>query len=412
MISTDYSNIAVTGIGAISPIGIGFENFTNAAMKSNNGIKKLTLFDTTGYSNDTAGEVPDLCNIENIKKHKLQRMDRSTQFICAAALLAVEDAGLVINEKNKHRVGVIIGTTFGCLKSTSDFDTMSLTQKLPLWVSPSDVPKTTINAAASNVSIVLGAMGHNTTFCCGNTTMFVAIEHAIELIDSGKLDAVVVGCVDDLSKQSYLHHKAIVEQATGKPWQNGSTPFDKRSTGYTLAEGAVVFIIEKCPVANKSVYVAIDCVSQAFFGDTNKSYFCVPKETEYAHLINKAVHAAGLSLKDIDAVSCSANGWHAFDIVEAGALKRVFGDAVPPMVSIKSLIGEAYGAGSAFVILLAISVAKRQEIPASINLVASGLDLKYEVRKREKCLINNVLSISFDPNGDCACIITSTRGLA
>lgn len=413
MKNEDYiSEIAITGIGVVSPLGTGYSNFADAVIKSQSGIKTISLFDTLRYNSRLAGEVDNFDPGLYLPKKGLRYLDRSTKFICAAAVMAIDDAKLEINDFNKRRIGVIGSSTFGNLKSISDFDVESLKAESPLWVNPMDFPKTTMNGPTSNISILVGAMGYNTTILGGNTSTMDTIAHGMNLLRMNKLDAVLVSSVEDLNEQSFLHHSVLGVLAENSGGAERIAPFDKSGSGYILGEGAVVFILERVNDVlnqNRQIRAKIKSVSQGFDGSPNYSYFSIPKPDRNASVLRMALEKAELSTGDIGVISASANGWVAFDTAEAEALSAVFSDHIPPVISVKSMIGETVSAGGAFATVLAAAVIERQQAPYILNLSEPVVPLNYVVDKPKNVSVENALITSIDPCGNCMGMIISGR---
>jgi 3-oxoacyl-[acyl-carrier-protein] synthase II len=398
------SEIAITGIGVVSPLGIGFADFSNAVMESRNGIKKISLFDTNPYKSKLAGEVTGFEPELFLPKKGQRYMDRSTKFLCAAAMMAINDASLEINDSNKRNTGVVVGTTFGSLKSISDFDIESLKSESPLWVNPMDFPKTTINAPASNVSILTGAMGYNTTIVGGGTSTMEAISHGMDLLHSNRLDVVLVGSVEDLNEQYFLHHSTLDILSGGKGGAERSAPFDVSGNGYVIGEGAVVFVLERVNdilEQKRRMHVKIESISQGFGGSTNHSHFSIPGSSQYASVINLALEKAELFPENIDVIAASANGWTAFDRSEAEAFAKVFTKNKPAIISAKSMLGETVSASGAFGIASAVVAIEQQKVPHILNLSDPIIPLNYVMDQPRDILVENALITSADPCGNC-----------
>jgi 3-oxoacyl-[acyl-carrier-protein] synthase II len=404
------SEIGITGIGVVSSLGHGYSNFADAVIQSQSGIKTISVFDSLSYDRKLAGEVNDLDLGLYLPKKGKRYMDRSIKFVCAAANMAIEDAKLEINDLNKHRIGVIGSTTFGNLKSISDFYVESLTEEFPMWVNPMDFPKTTINSAASNISIIIGAMGYNTTLLGGYTSSMDVISHGINLLRMNMLDAVLVCSVEDLNEQSFLHHNVLGCLAGSSAGNERIAPFDKSGSGYILGEGAVVFVLERVnDVINKDrqMRVKIKSIGQGFDSSPNYSYFNMPKPDRITSVIRKTLEKAGLSTRDICLISTSANGCVEFDTSEADALSKVFSDHDPSVVSVKSKIGETVSAGGAFATVLATAVIEKQKAPYILNLSDPVVPLNYVVEKPRELKVENALVTSIDPCGNCMGMIIS-----
>ena len=407
------TKIGISGVGVVSAIGNGFRSFTDMAIKSANGVNAISSFDTSKYENKLAGEVNDFDPSQYLPKKYLRKMDRGTSFICSAAVMAMEDAKLKIDDSNKHRIGVIIGTTFGCLKSISDFDVQSLVEESPLWVNPTDFPKTTMNAATSSISILIGAMGYNTTIAGGFVTMFEAINYGIELLESNKLDVVLTGCVEDLSEQTFLHYRSQGILSGSNGGDEKGAPFDQTANGFVIAEGAVAFVLERVEEPRrqcKSMYGEIKSVYQEYVGRHNQSFFAFPTFDRYTLILKTLIQSANLSLHEIDVISASANGWKEYDMIEACALYNLFGENSPAVISAKSSIGEAISVGGSFAVLYAIISIKKQQLPCINNLKNPIVPLNYVTENARNHKVKNVLIPSFDPFGNCMGMILSAFG--
>jgi 3-oxoacyl-[acyl-carrier-protein] synthase II len=404
--------VAITGIGVVSSLGNGYCNFTEAIIQSKSGIKTISIFDTSQYKSKLAGEVDDSDIGLYLPKKGLRYLDRSTKFVCAAANMAIEDAELEINDSNKSRIGVIGSTTFGSLKSISDFDVDSLTAESPLWVNPMDFPKTTINGATSNISIISGAMGYNTTILGGYTSIMEVISHGMNLLKMNKLDAVLVCCVEDLNEQSFIYHNVLGFLSDNSAGVERIAPFDKFGSGYVLGEGAVAFVLERAnDVLDKSRQMRgkIKSISQRFSCLPYNSYSNLPNSDEITLVIKKGLEKAELSLKDISLISTSANGCVTYDTAEADALSKVFSGYEPAIVSAKSMIGETVSAGGAFSTVLAIAAIERQKAPYILNLSEPEVPLNYVMDKPLNITMENALITSIDPCGNCMGMIISGK---
>lgn len=365
------------------------------------------MFDSSPYKSKLAGEVIGFDPGLYLPKKGQRYMDRSTKFLCAAAMMAINDAGLEINDSNKCTTGVVVGTTFGSLKSISDFDIESLRSESPLWVNPMDFPKTTINAPASNVSILTGAMGYNTTIVGGGTSTMEAISHGINLLNSNRLDAVLVGSVEDLNEQYFLHHSTLDVLSGRNGDAEKSAPFDVSSNGYIIGEGAVVFVLERVNDVleqKRRIHAKIASISQGFSGSSNHSYFSIPASSKYASVINLALEKAQLSPGDIDVISASANGWDEFDRSEAEAFAKIFTENDPAIISSKSMLGETVSASGAFGISAAIVAIEQQKVPHILNLSNPVIPLNYIMDKPRDIVVKNALITSVDPCGNCMAI--------
>jgi 3-oxoacyl-[acyl-carrier-protein] synthase II len=405
-----FSGVAITGLGVVSSIGTGYEAFCEAALKYRSGIGLGSQFYYTDQKGVFAGKVINFDAGLYLPRKGISYMDRSSLFLCSAASLAIKDANLVITDENKDRIGVICCSSFGCLKSISNYDLESLTGKTPLSVSPMDFPNTAMNSATANISILNGPMGYNTTMLGGFTSTLEAISHGICLLKLNKLDAVLVGSVEDLSEQLYIFYKSLGILSDSNELKNCITPFDKRGSGTVLGEGAVVFVLEKSDIArraNRKIRANIKGIAQAFTGRSNYSYFDAPSASDYASVMKLALRNSSLEPGDIDLISASANGCLSYDTTEANAILSVFQHDIPPITSIKAMIGETASASAAFSIALAIAATEYQKAPHILNLNEPIVPLNYILSNPRDLTIKHSMITSMDPNGNCMGIIIS-----
>src|SRR6266508_3394717 len=187
--------IAITGIGVLSPIGIGREAYWEGLFQGKTGFRPVTLFDTSPFRVHVAGEITDFDALLFLGKKGLRDLDRSTRLICSAAKLAIDDSRIEITEDTTHSMGVSIGTTFGSLHSISQFDRSGLIEG-PRAVNPSHFPNTVINSPASQVSIKFKIKGFNTTISTGFCASLDAVSYAADFIRLKRADVVLAGGVD------------------------------------------------------------------------------------------------------------------------------------------------------------------------------------------------------------------------
>ena len=195
--------VVVTGIGVLSPIAVGREQYWDALKHGKAGFREITLFDTARFKVNIGGEIPDFDPVRFLGKKGLRTLDRSTRLICSSAKLALDDAHLDITEDNTNSVGVSIGATFGSLHSIAQFDRVGITEG-PRYVNPSLFPNTVLNSPASQVSIRYGIKGFNTTISTGFCASLDALMYASDFIKLNRADAVLAGGVEELCEETYM----------------------------------------------------------------------------------------------------------------------------------------------------------------------------------------------------------------
>lgn len=382
----DPCEIAITGIGVVSALGNGYDNFVNAIASNTICEKSITLMETI-WGKKPVIEIIDFDPLLYLPKKGLKNMDRSTKFLCSASKMALENAGIEVNEDNQSRIGVITGTTFGDLKSISDFDIESLTGESPLYVNPLDFPKTTINAPSSNVSILTGIMGYNTSISGGYTASMEAIAHGIACLQSRKLDIVLACGVEGLSSQNVLYQSSL---PLADKQNNAALEED-----IVLGEGAVVIVMERFEDALKNkhhIYARIKAVKQYFMNIPNSSVHNIPDEKLYKTTIKDTLDTAGVLMHDVQLISIGANGWKEYDEPEATALEGLFMGCKTLIVNIKSLIGETASSGGMFSLLVSIIALEKQKISEQI--------IVNKTKQNRPDLISNAFVTCADPGGN------------
>jgi 3-oxoacyl-[acyl-carrier-protein] synthase II len=401
--------VVVTGIGVLSPIGIGRDSYWEALFQARTGFRPITLFDTTPFKVHVAGELTDFDPVLYLGKKGLRTLDRSTRLLSSAAKLAIDDANLQVAEENAGSIGISVGSTFGSLHSVSQFDREGLIEG-PKYVNPSHFPNTVINSPASQVSIRFRIKGFNTTISTGFCAGLDAVSYASDFIRLNRADVVIAGGVEELCEETFLgFYKLGCLSGT-----DGSTPlccpFDMRRNGIILSEGAAVLVLEEEEHALKrdaDILAKILGYGNSFDPRADKNFNYEGKGLGKA--IALALKDASLIPEDIDYVSSSANSTRGLDRMETKVLRDTFGENTfkIPVSSIKSMIGESFSASGAFSLAASVGVIKKGTIPPTVNYREkdSECDLDYVPNESRRRLLNNVLVISSDPYGQNSAII-------
>lgn len=311
--NTIKNPVVLTGIGVLSPIGIGKENFCEALFQGKTGFKKISLFDTSPYNVHIAGEITDFDPISLLGKKGLRTIDRSTRLVNSAAKLALEDSNLSITEENTNSIGVTIGTTFGSLHSISQFDRDGLIDG-PKYVNPSHFPNTVINSPASQVSIRFKIKGFNTTISTGFCAGLDAVYYASDFIKLNRADAVLTGGVEELCEETFFgfYNLGCLSGTNGS--EPVCCPFDIRRNGMILSEGSAVFVLEDRDHALKrgaEILAEIKGYGNVFDPEADRSFNHKGNGLKNACTI--ALRDALLNPEDIDYISSCANSTKGLD---------------------------------------------------------------------------------------------------
>jgi 3-oxoacyl-[acyl-carrier-protein] synthase II len=371
--STNNKRIVVTGVGAVTPVGIGKDAYWNALASGTSGVGNITLFDASGFDVKIAGEVKNFDASTYMDRREAKRADRFTQFAIAAAKEAVEDAGLVIDSSNAERVGVLIGSGIGGL-ATLEEQIRILIEKGPNRVSPFLIPMMIVNMASGMVSILTGAKGPNTTVATACATGAHAIGDCLEIIRRGDADAMIVGgteaAVTPVSMAGFGNMKAMASKFNACP-EKASRPFDAGREGFVIGEGAGVLLIETLEHAEKrgAKQIYAELVGYGMSGDAYHMSAPAPEGEGVARAIRACLKSAGLEPEQIGYVNAHATSTPIGDPSEIGALKSVFGDHFKniPVSAIKSMTGHLLGGAGGIEAIATVLALQKELLPPTIN---------------------------------------------
>lgn len=391
--------VAVTGVGPVSPIGIGREDYQEGLQIGDDGVSDLTLFDHPDLTGLLVGEMPDFVLKDYFAKPK-GYLDRSTQLAFAAAALALEDAGLATDAMGGSRHGIALGTAAGCSETAGRFFADFL-NKGPRFVKPILFPHTYFNTTISMLAIEYGLAGPHLAFASGLVSGAQAIHAACEQIRLNRADIMLAGGVDALSLEWLLGWKL---QGWLTPGPDGGlpicAPFDTDHNGTVLGEGASILVLEEYEHA-----VARCATIQAVvdgFGE------CSDSEPTGAAMC-RAIKRCLTSGSDVDLVLSGANGQPRIDTAEAEGIAVAFhsgrGNEAPPVTAVKSLFGEAGGAAAGLQIAAGLFAA-RGLLPPTLNLRNPQPEAVFNVPE-DTGVTGNVRSFMVtdtDPGGTAAAI--------
>jgi len=395
--------IVITGIGVLSPIAIGREEFWAGLLQGKTGFRPVTLFDTSPFPINIAGEITDFDALSFLGKKGLRELDRSTRLICSAAKLAIDDSRLAITEDITHLMGVSIGTTFGSLHSISQFDRSGLIEG-PRFVNPSLFPNTVINSPASQVSIRFKIKGFNTTISTGFCASLDAVTYAADFIKLNRADVVLAGGVEELCEETFLgfHMLGCLSGKDGS--EPICCPFDARRNGTILSEGAAILVLEEEQHAlNRDADILARVLGYGNAFDPLADGWGNGSGKGLKSAIDLALNEAALGPDDIDYVCACANSTKGLDRIETRVIKDVFGKHafLVPVSSIKSMVGETYSASGALALAAAAGALRKGFIPPVANYLEKDpeCDLNYVSETQRPADIETVLVTTCDPYG-------------
>ncbi|MZQ75986.1 MAG: beta-ketoacyl-ACP synthase II [Peptoclostridium sp.] len=395
--------VVITGVGCVTPIGIGKEKFWDSLEKGVSGVCKLTRFEAPTLATQIAAQINDFEPTNFIEKREVKKMDRFTQYAVASAKMAYEDAG--IKEVNAERMGVIIGSGIGGIETMEEQHT-KLMEKGPGRVSPFLIPMMISNMAAGQVAIILGAKGPNTcvvTACASGTH---SIGDAFKTIQRGDADVMICGGAEapitPLSMAGFCSMKALSTR-NDEP-QRASRPFDKDRDGFVMGEGAGMLVIEELEHAlkrNARIYAEV-----VGYGSTADAYhITTPSETGEgaARAMKMAIDDAGASVEEVDYINAHGTSTEYNDRFETLAVKSVFGEHAYKlaMSSTKSMTGHLLGAAGAVEAIVCAMAIHNSFIPPTINIDNQDeeLDLDYVPNTGRKADVRIAISNSLGFGG-------------
>lgn len=385
--------VVVTGVGLITSLGTGTEKSWEAIKAGKCGIKEIKSFDTTESAVKIAGEVTDFDPTEfGIEKKEVKKLARNTQFAIAAAKMALEDSGLVIDDKNATKVGTIVSSGIGGIEIFEDqYGTML--EKGVRRISPFTIPAMINNMASGNVGIYFGAKGPNkavVTACAAGTH---SIGDSYEMIKSGRTDAMITGgaeaCITKFAINAFANMKALSTR-NDEP-EKASRPFTADRDGFVMGEGAGVLILEELESAKaRGAKIYAEIVG---YGETCDAYHITsPAEggEGATRAFIMAMKEGNIKPEEVGYINAHGTSTPANDRNETAAIKDAFGDSAYTMniSSTKGATGHGLGAaGGIEGVILALSIAEGV-VPPTINLdnPDPALDLNYtpnEMVKRE-----------------------------
>ena len=403
--------VVVTGMGAITPLGRTADTFWENLVAGKSGIGPMTLCDPTGYPCRISGEVSDFDPVQYVNAKEARRMARFSQLAVAAALTAVESAGLDVSREDPFRVGVVLGNGNGGFPTLEE-NCRILEVRGGMKMSPFFFPMILPNMAAAAVSRFVGAQGYNSTATTACAASNQAMGEALEAIRRGVADVVLAGGTEGGICQMGLAGFAVMRALSTRndDPESASRPFDAGRDGFVPAEGAVVLVLESLEHAlgrNANVLAEV-----AGFGCTSDAFHQVQPEESgagAAQAMRLALADASVPLEQVDYINAHGTSTPLNDAVETTAIKRLFGDGAYriPISSTKSMIGHSLGASGALEAVACIKSITDGVVHPTINYEVPdpACDLDYVPNQARKHPVRVALSNAFGFGGQNACLV-------
>lgn len=400
------NRVVITGMGMVTPLGIGKEKFWKSLISGENGINRITLFPVNDYDSQIAGEVWDFDPNLFMDKKEVRRTDRFTQFAVAAAKLAVEDAKIDLpGNEDPDRIGVYIGSGIGGL-STIETEHTILLEKGQGKVSPFLIPMLIINIAAGRVAIHYGARGPNSAVVTACASGAHAIGDAFRIIERGEAEIMITGgaeaAITPLGLAGFSSMKAL--STRNDDFEHASRPFDKMRDGFVMAEGAGIVILESLQHAKtRNAHIYAEIVGYGMTGDAYHITAPAPEGKVAAQAMQRALQSANLIPQQIEYINAHGTSTQLNDKCETQSIKTVFGDYAYsiPVSSTKSMTGHMLGAAGAVEFIISCLTIEKGIIPPTINYEYHDpeCDLDYVPNQARKQEVQIALSNSLGFGG-------------
>ena len=407
--------VVVTGLGTVTPIGTGVEKYWESLKAGQNGIAKVTHFDTTGFRSQLAAEVKDFDPEEYVDKKNVRRMDRFTHFGIAASTMAMMDSGLASHPFDHNRAGIIIGSGIGG-SLTIEKGYHALQEIGPKGLDPFFISRLLINMAACMVSVKYGLKGHLSAPSVACSTGANAIGDAFRIVQRGDADFMLAGaaeaCVYPLAYGGFCATRSMT---TNTDPQKACRPFDKNRDGFVMGEGAGIAVLENLRHAldrSANIYAEI-----AGYGNTADAFHFTspaPEGEGMARVMNMALSDAGMKPNDVDYINAHGTSTVLNDKCESMAIIKTFDKHAKSLKisSNKSMIGHLMAASGAVEFVSTVMSVYENTIPPTINYEEPDPDcpLDYVIHGAEQFIVDAAMTNSFGFGGGNVSLIMKKCG--
>jgi len=397
--------VVISGVGLITPLGIGVEETWRELCAGKSGIGEITRFDTSDFQTKIAGEVKDFRPEDFLTQKDARRTTTFIAYAVAATRMALEDSGLVIDQSNADRVGVFIGCGLGGLASLEETNRIIETRG-PSRVSPFFIPMMIGNMAAGMISMQFGAKGPNACMATACAAGSHSIGDAFKLIQQGRADGMISGGVESVITPSCIagfNAMKALSTRNDAP-QKASRPFDRDRDGFVVGEGCGIVILETLEAAReRGAHIYAEICGYGMSGDGYHMTAPSPDGEGAARCMLAAINDAGISYKQIDYINAHGTSTQLNDLYETRAVKTIFKDQahLMPISSTKSMTGHLLGgAGGIETVITALTI-DEGVIPPTINLDNPGeeCDLDYVPHVSRKKDVEFAMTNSFGFGG-------------
>ena len=374
--------VVVTGMGAITPIGLGIEEYWNGIREGKTGFGEITYFDTTDYKVKVAAEVKGFKAADYMDKKTARRMESFSQYAVAAAKEAMEMSGIDMGQEDPYRVGICVGSGVGSLQAI-EREYEKLLNKGPARVNPLLVPLMITNMAAGNIAIQMGIKGKSINIATACATGTHNIGEAFRAIQYGECDVMLAGGTENaITPISVAGFTALTALSTSNDPERCSIPFDKDRDGFVIGDGAGIVVLEELEHAKaRGAKILAEVVG---YGATSDAYHITSPAEDgegAAHAMEFALKDAGVAPEEITYINAHGTSTHHNDLFETRAVKKTFGEHAYhlKMNSTKSMVGRLLGAAGAVEFIACVLQMNNSYIHQTVGLEQPDeeLDLDY-----------------------------------
>ncbi len=405
--------VVITGLGLVTPLGIGVEETWTALCEGKSGIGEITRFDASGFDTQIAGEVKDFHPEDFLPKKEAKRIQSFIAYAVAASRMALEDSGLIIDSTNQNRVGVLTGCGLGGLQILEQTAAI-LKKKGPKRVSPFFIPMMIGNMAPGMIAIYLGAKGPNSSIATACAAGTHAIGDAFKIIKRGGADAMITGGVESVITPTCIagfNAMKALSVRNHEP-EKASRPFDRDRDGFIVGEGCGILILETLEGALKrGARIYAEICGYGMSGDGFHMAAPAPDGEGAARCMAAAIDDAGILYNAVDYINAHGTSTQLNDVYETQAIKSVFREKAYSLAisSTKSMTGHLLGgAGGIETVFTALTI-HEGIIPPTINLdnPDQDCDLDYVPNTARKTNVKLAMTNSFGFGGTNAALILS-----
>lgn len=374
--------VVVTGMGAITPIGLGIDEYWNSIKEGKTGFGEITYFDTTDYKVKIAAEVKGFKAADYMDRKAARRMESFSQYAVAAAKEAMDMSGIDMEKEDPYRVGICVGSGVGSLQAI-EREYEKLLDKGPSRVNPLLVPLMITNMAAGNIAIQMGIKGKSINIATACATGTHNIGEAFRAIQYGECDVILAGGTENaITPISVAGFTALTALSTSNNPERCSIPFDKDRDGFVIGDGAGIVVLEELEHAKaRGAKILAEVVG---YGATSDAYHITSPAEDgegAAHAMTFALKDAGVAPEEITYINAHGTSTHHNDLFETRAVKMTFGDHAYhlKMNSTKSMIGHLLGAAGAVEFIACVLQMNNNYIHQTVGLEQPDqeLDLDY-----------------------------------